>query len=137
VADSDFLADFQAMSSETNYFVSLMLQWLVQSFPSMMRLESIGAQYGVNGFTLTELKISAAKIREVTEGKPSTKAWFCYENKLYLRSWRCFGDQPPRVRRIMEDQQNQDVLFSAEAQMINERSHFTDGQFFILAVQQD
>jgi len=134
VADSDFLADFQAMSSEN--------ELLRESYASMASAilsfddegwNPIGAQYGVNGFTLTELKISAAKIREVTEGNPLLKRGSAMRTSYIFGRGVVFGDQPPRVRRIMEDQQNQDVLFSAEAQMINERSHFTDGQFFILA----
>ena len=136
MADSDFLADFQAMSSEN--------ELLRESYASMASAilsfddegwNPIGAQYGVNGFTLTELKISAAKIREVTEGNPLLKRGSAMRTSYIFGRGVVFGDQPPRVRRIMEDQQNQDVLFSAEAQMINERSHFTDGQFFILAEQ--
>jgi hypothetical protein len=37
-----------------------------------------------------------------------------------------------RIRGLIDDAQNQAALFSSEAMVINERSNFTSGQFFIL-----
>jgi hypothetical protein len=134
VANPDFINQFQAMTQEN--------ELLRESYASMAQAimafdddgwNPLGTQYGVDGFTLTELKLSASKIRETTEGNPLLKRGSAMRTSYVFGRNVDFGDQPPRIRKIIDDPQNQDVLFSAEAQMINERSHFTDGQFFILA----
>ena len=84
------------------------------------------------GFTLTQLKDLSRKARETTEGNPLLKRGSGLRTSYIFGRGIHFNEQPPRVKRLMELQQNQDVLFSPEAQVINERSHFTDGQFFVL-----
>lgn len=91
------------------------------------------AAAGVNGFTLEQLKDSAARIRETSEGNPLLKRGSGLRTSYVFGKGIHFGEQPPRVKRLMDLPQNQNVLFSPEAQVINERSHFTDGQFFLLA----
>lgn len=86
-----------------------------------------------NGFELAELKDMASKCRETTEGNPLLKRGSGLRTSYIFGRGIQFNEQPPRVKKLMELQQNQDVLFSPEAQVINERSHFTDGQFFMLA----
>lgn len=92
----------------------------------------LGTHFGQEGFTLTELRVAANKIREVTEGNSLLKRGSSMRSSYVFGRGVGFGDQPPRIRRLIENPQNQDVLFSPDAQLINERSHFTDGQFFIL-----
>ena len=84
------------------------------------------------GFTLTQLRDIASKTRENTEGNPLLKRGSGLRTSYIFGRGIQFSEQPPRIKRFMELQQNQDVLFSPEAQVINERSHFTDGQFFVL-----
>jgi hypothetical protein len=84
------------------------------------------------GFTLAQLKDIAEKARQTTEGNPLLKRGSGLRTSYIFGRGIQFSEQPPRIKRFMELQQNQDVLFSPEAQVINERSHFTDGQFFVL-----
>jgi hypothetical protein len=86
-----------------------------------------------DGFQLTELKDAAKRIREQTEGNPLLKRGCGLRSSYIFGRGVSFKDQPPRVLRYIQSQRNQEVLFSPEAQAINERSHFTDGQFFLLA----
>jgi hypothetical protein len=86
-----------------------------------------------DGFQLTELKDAAKRIREQTEGNPLLKRGCGLRSSYIFGRGVSFKDQPPRVQRFIENSRNQEVLFTPEAQAINERSHFTDGQFFLLA----
>nr|DAW17354.1 MAG TPA: portal [Caudoviricetes sp.] len=90
-------------------------------------------QAGENGFTLEQLKDSAARIRETSEGNPLLKRGAGLRTSYVFGKGIHFGKQPARVKRLMDLPQNQNVVFSPEAQVVNERSHFTDGQFFLLA----
>jgi hypothetical protein len=86
-----------------------------------------------DGFTLTELKDAAKRIREQTEGNPLLKRGCGLRTSYIFGRGVSFSDQPPRIQRYIQDPRNQDVVFSPEAQIINERANFTDGQFFLLA----
>lgn len=85
-----------------------------------------------DGFDLQELQDAAARIRETTDGNPLLKRGSGLRTSYVFGRGVAFGDLPPRVQRNIDDPQNQEVLFSPEAQVINERSHFTDGQLFML-----
>jgi hypothetical protein len=85
-----------------------------------------------DGFALIDIKRAAKKIRETSEGNPLLKRGAGLRTSYIFGRGIHFNQQPPRIKRLMETMQNQDVLFSPEAQVINERSHFTDGQFFVL-----
>ena len=133
MANSDFIKQFEAMSSEN--------ELLRESYASMAQAiiafdddgwNPIGTHFGQAGFTLTELRVVASKIRENTEGNPLLKRGSAMRTSYVFGRGVTFGNQPPRIKRLIEDPQNQDVLFSPDAQAINERSHFTDGQFFVL-----
>lgn len=91
------------------------------------------ASGGTDGFTLQELQDAAARIRELTEGNPLLKRGSGLRTSYIFGRGVSFSDQPPRIQKFIQDSKNQDVLFSPEAQAVNERSHFTDGQFFVLA----
>jgi len=85
-----------------------------------------------DSFQLDQLQKAADVIRETSEANPLLKRGCGLRTSYIFGRGVTFGEQPPRVKKAMMDQQNQDVLFSSEAQVINERSHFTDGQFFVL-----
>lgn len=133
MSKEDFIKQFEAMTSEN--------ELLRESYANMAQAiiafdddgwNPLGTHFGRDGFTLSELRVSASKIREVTEGNPLLKRGSAMRTSYIFGRGVSYGDQPPRIRRLIENAQNQDVLFSSEAQLINERSHFTDGQFFIL-----
>lgn len=84
------------------------------------------------GFTLDQLHKAAATIRENSEGNPLLKRGCGLRTSYIFGRGVEFGELSPRFQRAVDLPQNQDVLFSPEAQVINERSHFTDGQFFVL-----
>lgn len=88
---------------------------------------------GSNGFRLDEIRGASERIREMTEANPLLKRGSAMRTSYIFGRGVSFGDLAPRYRKIIDNPQNQDVLFSPEAQSINERSHFTDGQFFLLA----
>ncbi len=88
---------------------------------------------GTDGFDLTALQDAAKRIRETTEGNPLLKRGCGLRTSYIFGRGVSFADQPPRVQKFINDPRNQDVLFSPEAQVINERANFTDGQFFLLA----
>jgi len=92
----------------------------------------VSAATSEDGFPLADLKDASKRIRELTEGNPLLKRGAALRTSYVFGKGINFGELQPRFRRFIEDPVNQDVLFSPEAQAINERSHFTDGQFFIL-----
>lgn len=85
-----------------------------------------------DGFKLEELQRAADHIREVSEANPLLKRGVGLRTSYIFGRGVSFAPQPPRIQAKIDDPQNQDVLFSAEAQVVNERSNFTDGQFFVL-----
>ena len=84
------------------------------------------------GFDLQDLQDVAARIRETADGNPLLKRGSGLRSSYIFGRGVAFGDLPPRVQKNIDEPQNQEFLFSAEAQVINERSHFTDGQFFMI-----
>jgi len=131
---SKILEQFQSISHENEY--------LKESYQSMaaaiMAFDNQGWDLpngvdGSNGFKLNEIQGASERIREMTEANPLLKRGCAMRTSYIFGRGVAFGDLAPRYRRIVNDPQNQDVLFSPEAQAINERSHFTDGQFFIMA----
>lgn len=94
--------------------------------------EPFGTTKLTDSFELREIQDAAGVIRESSEANPLLKRGSALRTSYIFGRGVSFSEQPPRIRKFMMDPQNQDVLFSAEAQAINERSHFTDGQFFVL-----
>ncbi len=93
---------------------------------------ALGSVELTDAFQLDQLQRAADIIRETSEANPLLKRGCGLRTSYIFGRGVSFSEQPPRIRKVMMDQQNMDVLFSPEAQVINERSHFTDGQFFIL-----
>jgi hypothetical protein len=128
------LSEFQAIASENE----LLRESYANMAKAILDLEDEGWKpltiFEQNeGFALQELKQAAKKIREMVEGNPLLKRGCAMRTSYIFGRGVNFNEQPPRIRNIIMSPQNQDVIFSAEAQQINERSHFTDGQFFLLA----
>jgi hypothetical protein len=124
----DFFTDQQAL--EESYS---------QMAASLLNIEDEGwTKLGVSfddtdAFTLTQLHMLSRALIERTDGNPLLK------RGLGLRTSYIFGRgvemsnvSSVRIRSLIEDPQNQAALFSSEAMVINERSNFTSGQFFIL-----
>jgi len=134
-----FLMDFSKLSEQFNATLAEN-EMLRESYTSMAQAVLAFDDAGWNpsglvterGFTLTQIKEIAKKARQTSEGNPLLKRGSALRTSYIFGRGIHFNEQPPRVKRLMELQQNQDVLFSPEAQVINERSHFTDGQFFVL-----
>jgi len=131
---SKVLSDFQHLASEN--------ELLRESYSSMANAIMAfddkgwglpGEISGARGFHLTELGLASEKIREMTEANPLLKRACALRTSYIFGRGVSFGRLAPRYQRIIDNPANQDVLFSPEAQAINERSHFTDGQFFLLA----
>ena len=93
---------------------------------------TFGGMELAESFKLEELQRAAAVIRENSEANPLLKRGCGLRSSYIFGRGVTFAEQPPRIRKLILEQQNQDVLFSSEAQAVNERSHFTDGQFFVL-----
>ena len=106
---------------------------------SLLNIEDEGwTKLGVSfddtdAFTLTQLHMLSRALIERTDGNPLLK------RGLGLRTSYIFGRgvemsnvSSVRIKSLIEDPQNQAALFSSEAMVINERSNFTSGQFFIL-----
>lgn len=134
IVEDSFLEEVQAALAEN--------EMLRESYASMAQAilafddagwNPISAGSSGDGFTLQELRDAAKKIREHTEGNPLLKRGCGLRTSYIFGRGVSFSDQPPRIQKYIQDARNQEVLFSPEAQAINERAHFTDGQFFLLA----
>jgi hypothetical protein len=87
---------------------------------------TFGGMELAESFKLEELQRAAAVIRENSEANPLLKRGCGLRSSYIFGRGVTFAEQPPRIRKLVLEQQNQDVLFSSEAQAVNERSHFTD-----------
>lgn len=86
-----------------------------------------------DAFTLEELHMLAEKLTEKTDGNPLLKRGFGLRTSyIFGRGVQMTDFSSRRVESLVNDPENQAALFSAEAMIINERSNFTSGQFFIL-----
>ena len=94
----------------------------------------LGVQRTVgDAFTIEQLQLLAEKLTEKTDGNPLLKRGFGLRTSyIFGRGVEIDGFSSRRIESLVMDPQNQSALFSAEAMIINERSNFTAGQFFIL-----
>ncbi len=124
---------FSAMSQENEF--------LKESYSSMAQAilafddagwNTVDSASQTGSFTLDELEKAAGRIRETTEGNPLLKRGCGLRTSYIFGRGVEFGNLQPRFKKAVDNAINQEVLFSPEAQVINERSHFTDGQFFML-----
>lgn len=126
--DNEFLSDNELLQESYARMADVLLSiedegWSV-----------IGLNNGsVDAFTLENLHSLSDKLVEKTDANPLLK------RGLGLRTSYIFGRgvefsnfSSRRVEDLVSDTNNQSVLFSYDAYVINERSNFTSGQFFIL-----
>ena len=86
-----------------------------------------------DSFTLQELHDLSEKLTEKTDGNPLLKRGFGLRTSYIFGRGVQFGEfSARRIETLVNTPANQQALFSAEAMVINERSNFTCGQFFIL-----
>jgi hypothetical protein len=117
-----FLMDFNKLSEQFNATLAEN-EMLRESYTSMAQAVIAFDDAGWNpagtptaeGFTLTQLRDIASKTRENTEGNPLLKRGSGLRTSYIFGRGIQFSEQPPRIKRFMELQQNQDVLFSPEA----------------------
>lgn len=132
----DFSEELQAQIAENELLresyssmASALLQFEDQGWN---QLGTLGASDLNRGFSLMEIQKAANLIREVSEANPLLKRGVGLRTSYIFGRGVSFAPQPPRIQAKIDEPQNQDVLFSPEAQVTNERSNFTDGQFFVL-----
>lgn len=86
-----------------------------------------------DSFSLEELHDLSEKLTEKCDGNPLLKRGFGLRSSYVFGKGVSFeGFSSKRIESLVNDVQNQQALFSPEAMVINERSNFTSGQFFIL-----
>jgi hypothetical protein len=94
----------------------------------------LGLQAPVDdSFTLEQLHDLSEKLTEKCDGNPLLKRGFGLRSSYVFGKGVSFeGFSSRRIENLVNDVANQQALFSPEAMVINERSNFTSGQFFIL-----
>lgn len=86
-----------------------------------------------DAFTLEQLHDLSYKLTEKTDGNPLLKRGFGLRTSyIFGRGVQMNEFSSRRIEQLVMAPANQQALFSAEAMIINERSNFTAGQFFIL-----
>lgn len=86
-----------------------------------------------DAFTLEQLHDLSEKLTEKCDGNPLLKRGFGLRSSYVFGKGVSFENYSSRrIETLVNDLQNQQALFSPEAMVINERSNFTSGQFFIL-----
>ena len=86
-----------------------------------------------DAFTLEQLHDLSNKLTEKTDGNPLLKRGFGLRTSyIFGRGVQMNEFSSRRIEQLVMAPANQQALFSAEAMIINERSNFTAGQFFIL-----
>jgi hypothetical protein len=86
-----------------------------------------------DAFTLEQLHDLSEKLTEKCDGNPLLKRGFGLRSSYVFGKGVSFeGYSSRRIENLVNDTANQHALFSLDAMIINERSNFTSGQFFIL-----
>lgn len=81
--------------------------------------------------SLEDRKELAAKAKEKAKTDPLIKSGLALRsNYIFGKGAPIEGDVAPRFQSIIDDQQNQDVLFSVQAQLKKERLLYTSGMIF-------
>lgn len=86
----------------------------------------------LNAFSLQSLHSLADQLCERVDANPLLKRGLGLRTSYVFGKGVEFEGVSARVRELMESDNAQSVLFSSQAMAINEHSHFTAGQFFIL-----
>lgn len=83
-------------------------------------------------FSLEALHALSAQLSERVDGNPLLKRGLGLRTSYVFGKGVEFEGLSARVRELMESDNAQTVLFGSQAMAINEHSHFTAGQFFVL-----
>jgi 23S rRNA maturation mini-RNase III len=86
----------------------------------------------LDAFSLEALHDIAKELTERVDGNPLLKRGLGLRTSYVFGKGVEFEGISARVQDLIDSPQNQAVLFSSQAMAINEHSHFTAGQFFIL-----
>jgi hypothetical protein len=86
----------------------------------------------LDAFSLESLHSLSNELSERVDGNPLLKRGLGLRTSYVFGKGVEFEGLSARVREILESDNAQTVLFSSQAMAINEHSHFTAGQFFIL-----
>jgi hypothetical protein len=86
----------------------------------------------LDAFSLETLKQLSVHLTERVDGNPLLKRGLGLRTSYVFGKGVEFEGVSVRVRELMESDNAQSVLFSSQAMAINEHSHFTSGQFFVL-----
>jgi hypothetical protein len=86
----------------------------------------------LDAFSLTTLKDLAKELAERVDGNPLLKRGLGLRTSYVFGKGVEFDNVSARVKELIDSPKNQAVLFNSQAMAINEHSHFTAGQFFIL-----
>lgn len=86
----------------------------------------------LDAFSLESLHSLSVQLSERVDGNPLLKRGLGLRTSYVFGKGVEFEGVSARVRDMMESDNAQSVLFSSQAMAINEHSHFTAGQFFVL-----
>lgn len=86
----------------------------------------------LNAFSLEALHSLASDLCEKVDGNPLLKRGLGLRTSYVFGKGVEFDGVSARVRDLIESDNAQSALFSSQAMAMNEHSHFTAGQFFIL-----
>jgi len=86
----------------------------------------------LNAFSLESLHSLASELCEKVDGNPLLKRGLGLRTSYVFGKGVEFDGLSARVRELIESDNAQSALFGSQAMAINEHSHFTAGQFFIL-----
>ena len=86
----------------------------------------------LDAFSLESLHSLSVQLSERVDGNPLLKRGLGLRTSYVFGKGVEFEGVSARVRELMESENAQSVLFNSQAMAINEHSHFTAGQFFVL-----
>lgn len=125
---NDFEVDYSLLLESYNNMAQALLSIEDEGWSLLGVQNHIG-----DAFTLEQLQLLSEKLTEKTDGNPLLKRGFGLRTSyIFGRGVQIDGFSSRRIESLVNSPANQAALFSAEAMIINERSNFTSGQFFIL-----
>jgi hypothetical protein len=125
---NEYEADYSALVESYNNMAQALLSIEDEGWSLLGVQNHVG-----DAFTIEQLQTLAEKLTEKTDGNPLLKRGFGLRTSyIFGRGLQIEEFASRRIEQLVNSPANQNALFSAEAMIINERSNFTAGQFFIL-----
>jgi hypothetical protein len=125
---NEYEADYSALVESYNNMAQALLSIEDEGWSLLGVQNHVG-----DAFTIEQLQTLAEKLTEKTDGNPLLKRGFGLRTSyIFGRGLQIEQFASRRIEQLVNSPANQNALFSAEAMIINERSNFTAGQFFIL-----